>query len=325
MLLQLVLGLGVGIPFGFFIQRGRFCVNSASQDLLFAKDVTILKLYAAAVLSQLILVNLLGQLGVIRLTMPPFFWLAASAGGFIFGIGAALAGGCSSGSCYRIGEGLVGPFVAVVAFAIGAMATQVGALRPVKELLRGPRLAEASLPDLLGVNPWLVIIPLAALLLFWLLQRPGGRFIFSPIPIKFGVIIGLIGTAGWLASSATGRGYGISVVQPISSILQVVTTADIRGVNWGTFVILGLFLGSFIGARGAREFRWRTPSARRLMQQFGGGLLMGFGGVVAGGCTVGHGLTGVPILSATSWLAMITIVMGIWATGYIRFIMETNP
>ena len=319
MVLKAILGLAIGIPFGYLLQRGRYCMNTAFQDLLIARDVTILRTFAAAVGVQLVLVNLLGQLGIIKLSMPPFFWLAALVGGFIFGIGAALAGGCSSGSCYRIGEGLVGSFFAVVAFAIGVSATDTGILRWGRDLLRASRMESASISSLLGVDPWVVIAVLTVAIAWWLTRRQGKRFIFDNRLIKYGLALGVVGTVAWLASSAVGRSFGISVVQPLGSIMGLVAAGDIRGIGFGTFAIIGLVLGSFISAKRKKEFSWRAPGPRSLMQQFGGGLLMGFGGATAGGCTVGHGLTGVPILSATSWLAMVSIMLGIWTTAYIRF------
>ncbi len=130
MLEKLVLGFGVGLLFGFALQRGRFCMYTAFRDILLIRDLTLFKAYLLALLIQMVLVHLLNQWGMISLGVPRFFWLGAITGGFIFGVGMTLAGGCSSSSFYRVGEGMVGSFIAVLAFIIFAAATSAGVLRP---------------------------------------------------------------------------------------------------------------------------------------------------------------------------------------------------
>lgn len=89
----ILLGLPVGLAFGYALQRGRFCMNTAFRDVLVAKDFTLLRAYVVAVLVQLVGLNLLADLGVITRNMAPFFWQAALVGGLLFGFGMATAGG----------------------------------------------------------------------------------------------------------------------------------------------------------------------------------------------------------------------------------------
>ncbi|MFQ5917311.1 MAG: YeeE/YedE thiosulfate transporter family protein, partial [Candidatus Binatia bacterium] len=130
MLEKLFLGLGVGLLFGFALQRGRFCMYTAFRDALLIKDLTLFKAYLLALLIQIVLVHLFIQWGMVSMGANPFFWLGAITGGFIFGIGMTLAGGCSSSSFYRVGEGMVGSFVVVLTFIIFAVVTSTGVLRP---------------------------------------------------------------------------------------------------------------------------------------------------------------------------------------------------
>jgi len=107
-------GLAVGIIFGFALQRGRFCMNSAFRDIVTLEDFTLLKSVGAAILVTMLGFTLMSQTGAITLNPKPLFWGANMVGGFIFGIGMVLAGGCASGITYRVGEGMVGSLVAVM-------------------------------------------------------------------------------------------------------------------------------------------------------------------------------------------------------------------
>lgn len=93
LLMTALLGLAVGLPFGYALQRGRFCLNSAFRDIVLAKDLTLVRAYVLALLTQMVGVHALAEAGWITLVRPPFWWQAALVGGFIFGWGMALSGG----------------------------------------------------------------------------------------------------------------------------------------------------------------------------------------------------------------------------------------
>ena len=80
-------GLLVGIAFGFVLQRGRFCMNSAFRDVFTMQDFTQLKSVGVALLVELIGFTALSMAGVITLSPKTFFWGANIIGGFVFGVG----------------------------------------------------------------------------------------------------------------------------------------------------------------------------------------------------------------------------------------------
>lgn len=88
-----VLGLAVGVPFGYALQRGRFCLNSAFRDVFLIRDSTLFRAWLLALLVQMVGVHALQAAGLIPLAGSPFWWLAAAVGGFVFGWGMALSGG----------------------------------------------------------------------------------------------------------------------------------------------------------------------------------------------------------------------------------------
>lgn len=93
MVRMVVLGLLVGVAFGYALQRGRFCMNSTFRDILLARDLTLLRAYLLALLIQMVGVRVLAALGLFGLGITPFFWEATLFGGFIFGLGMAFSGG----------------------------------------------------------------------------------------------------------------------------------------------------------------------------------------------------------------------------------------
>jgi len=322
MLRQMILGLLVGIPFGYALQRGRYCMQTAFRDILLARDFTLFRAYILAVLVQMILVHVFAQMGWVTITRAPSFWLAAMLGGFIFGIGMVLAGGCASGTWYRVGEGMVGSMVALVGFVIGATLTDTH-LKPVVASLRSFTLGDPrSLAELLRINPWVLIALFTLVGGLWLVRSPQSPYQRGWSWYQTGLIIGVIAALAWIASGATGRNYGLSVVQPAASIGHFIASGRTDALNWGTFMLLGIPLGAFISARAAGEFKKRVPKPQRLVQQFGGGLIMGLGGVLAGGCNIGNGLTGASVFAISSILAVIFIILGTWTAVYGMFMVD---
>ncbi|MBA7623083.1 hypothetical protein ES703_30475 [subsurface metagenome] len=138
-------GLLVGLAFGFALSRGRFCMNSAFRDIIVLKDYTLLKTVGVAILVSMIGFTIMDKTGVIDLNPKPFFWGANMVGGFIFGIGMVLAGGCASGISYRVGEGMVGAMSAVLGLTLAGLMTAMGAFKPAADFLQST--TEITLAD----------------------------------------------------------------------------------------------------------------------------------------------------------------------------------
>ena len=134
-----------------------------------------------------------------------------------------------------------------------------------------------------------------------------------------GAAIGLIAALAWVSSAFIGRNYGLSFTGPTGSLVRYITTGEISAVGWGTWMILGVPPGAFIAAAWSNEFKWRAPAPDRMVKQLIGGLMMGFGAATAGGCNIGHSLTGIGALSVTSLLATIFIMLGSWLGTYLFF------
>ncbi len=201
--------------------------------------------------------------------------------------------------------------------------TSGGVLEPVQAVLR-KRVVEidgetATLDALLHINPWILVAVSVAAGGWWLLRSPAGGYQKGWSWTRTGIVIGLIATVAWPISTLTGREYGLSVTEPIRTLSGFLFTGDADLLTWGSFMWLGIILGAYWAARSHGEFAWRAPGAQRLLQALGGGLLMGVGAGIAGGCNIGHGLTGVPLFGLSSLTAIMSIVLGVWTGAYFMF------
>ncbi|MBI5100284.1 MAG: YeeE/YedE family protein [Nitrospirae bacterium] len=341
----IVTGLLCGGLVGLILQRGRFCMNSAFRDIIFIKEYNLFQAYLIALIIMLIGGNALADMGIIHLKAQTFYPLANIIGGYLFGIGMVLAGGCGSGIIYRVGEGQVASIVAVFCFLFGIGATTNGILKPVYDLLRSVKLAGAegapyTLHGFLGDDPmmkWIVIGVLCVGCFVYVLT--GKPFAFGKQKGFFwsvaGSLIGVMGLVTFWASEnwgSPGFARGMNFTTPAGETMFTFLIGDARSkffpmfdlagfkVTWGEFFYIGVPIGAFISAKILREFKWKIPPAQEMLTVMGGSFLMGFSASVAGGCNVGQALTGFTTLSIGSIAATIAIVLGNWTMVYYKFI-----
>ncbi len=338
-------GLLIGIAAGWVFQRGRYCMNSAFRDIIFINDLTLFRVYIITLLITIVGANALEDLGYINeLRRQAFVPLANILGGYIFGLGIVLAGGCGSGIWYRLGEGMFSAWISVLGFAIGILTTQKGILSPVFHLLttfqiwvtdngiqvltaaqaedfwdRGLDLEPVTLFALLGIKKWILIGILVVLSLPFILRKG------VPKPRKgypwytAGILLGLIATGAWWASEIWGEGArGISYAWPTGELFRWITEHEYP--TWSVFLVIGTPVGALLSALNLKEFKLKAPSAEEMVRVFIGGMIMGIGAVIGGGCNIGHGLTGISTLALSSIVATIFILLGNWTMVYFMFI-----
>ena len=170
----------------------------------------------------------------------------------------------------------------------------------------------ASLPTLLGVSQVWVIAAGVFLVgfLLWALPRPAVTLESWPW-YRTGLALGALGTLAWIAGAPAGWHWGLSMTGPSRTLLGVLVDPSVHPMTWGAYMLLGVPLGSLLSARSKGMARWQVPEAPEFLRRFLGGLLMGFGGTLAGGCNIGNALTGLSILSLNSLVATASILLGL--------------
>lgn len=338
-MIQMILtGLLCGALLGFVMQRGRFCLTGGFRDMYIAKDNRMFYALLIAIAVQSIGVYTLIQMDVIQFSTGAFPWVAVIIGSFVFGIGIILAGGCATGTWYRAGEGLLGSWMALAGYMLMSTIMKSGPLTPVNESISSVVLPKNSIADTTGISVWFFIAIFTAIVV-WIISRELRKpkiVIPSMKPKRTGIahllfekrwhpfftamLVGLIAILAWPLSEATGRMSGLGITTPSANILQYLVTGDVSIINWGVFLVLGIFLGSFIAAKGSREFRFRMPDAKTGITSFIGGILMGFGASLAGGCSIGNGLVMTAMMTWQGWVSLVFMILGTWTASYFVFI-----
>jgi hypothetical protein len=86
------------------------------------------------------------------------------------------------------------------------------------------------------------------------------------------------------------------------------------------FFILSVPFGAWLSALSLKEFKWKIPPATEFLTVFFGSILMGIGAVIAGGCNLGHGVTGMSTMAVSSLVAITAIILGNWTMVYFKLI-----
>jgi hypothetical protein len=173
---QLLRGLAFGLVFGFLLQKGGATQYDVILAQLLLEDFTVLKIMLSAVVVGSVGIYLMKDLGWVRLMPKSGSWGKSAVGGLIFGVGFALLGYCPGTIAGAIGNGYLD---AAVGGLIGILLGSglLAALYPrvsTRVMLVGD-FGDVTLPRLLRVNHWAILVPLNALivLLFYVLERAG--------------------------------------------------------------------------------------------------------------------------------------------------------
>ncbi|WP_187119429.1 YeeE/YedE family protein [Bacillus testis] len=342
MVQMIITGIICGLLLGFVLQRGRFCVVGAYRDLLIARDGRMFLATFIVIAIQSIGVFLLKDAGYISLEAGPFPWAGTLIGGLIFGIGMVLAGGCATGTWYRAGEGLIGSWVALFGYMLGAAMSKFGVLSPTANKVLSYQMKDTYIFQTFRVSPWLLVLLITLIVggfVFREMKKPKIKvarlkpkktgiahllFERSWHPFFTALLVGLIAILAWPLSEATGRMHGLGITTPSAKVLQYAVTGDKALLDWGVFLVIGIFIGSFIAAKGSGEFRFRLPDKKTLRNNAIGGLAMGFGATLAGGCTIGNGLVNSAIFTWQGWASIVFFLIGTWVAVYFTIIRKSK-
>lgn len=336
---MLISGLFCGLLLGFVMQRGRFCITGAFRDLYITKNKKMFIALLIAISIQSIGFFILQEVGFINFQPAENFApVAVISGAFLFGIGIILAGGCATGTWYRAGEGLVGSWVALATYMLFSAMLRTGPLGSFNNELRSITIEHKTIYESFGISPWILVILIVGITgfaVFQQLRKPKAK-VATLKPKKTGlahilfekrwdpfvtaIIIGIIAIFAWIFSVPTGREFGLGITSPSANLLQFLVTGESKFINWGVLLVLGILIGSFIAAKGANEFRVRVPDSKTVVYSATGGVLMGIGATLAGGCSIGNGLVETSFFSWQGWASLPMMILGTWVAAYFTII-----
>ncbi|MDI6451700.1 YeeE/YedE thiosulfate transporter family protein [Anaerobaca lacustris] len=174
--LQLVVGLLLGIAFGFLLQKGGVTRYDVIIGQLLFRDFTVLKIMLSAVLTGMLGVHALKSLGLARLHPKPGSIGTSVVGGLIFGVGFGVLGYCPGTVAGAVGQGSMDALLGgVVGILIGAGLFAAVYPKIQSSVLNKGHFGEITLPELFRVHPWAVVLPVVALIvvLLVLIEKAG--------------------------------------------------------------------------------------------------------------------------------------------------------
>lgn len=342
----------VAIVMGAVANKTNFCTMGAVSDWVNMGDTGRLRAWLLAMAVAMLGVAAMAGMGLASIgnsTFPPyrtpnFAWLRYLLGGLMFGIGMTLASGCGNKTLVRIGGGnlkslvvlaiasvcaylmlwtdfyaqVFNSWIAATTVDLGKSGMQSQAVSEFFGAGMAPQVAT-------GVVLGLVLAGIAF---------ASKEFRGSFDNILAGVIIGLAVVIGWyLTAGPSGTTWkewaemadtvpsrvevqSFTFISPMGdSVRYLMSPADFANINFGITALLGVIVGSFLYAllSGNFRFEWFVSGGDFLNHAIGA-VLMGIGGVLAMGCTVGQAITGVSTLAMGSFLTFFAIVAGAAAT-----------
>jgi len=332
-------GLLIGFAFGYIAYRTNFCTMGGVSDALNFGDYRRFRSWILAGAVAIAGTQLLTYGGIVAVENSIYIgsslnWTGHVFGGLIFGFGMVFAGGCPSRNLARAGGGDLRSLMTLVFVGIFAFASMGGIFGPIRAWLAETTslpmsqfgAPTTSLADI-AVAHGAVSSDISGLAIGFLIAGLFALYCFSsrelrssPVHIVAGVGVGLCIIAGWAATGLAFDEFTEAPVQPIS-LTYVRPTGD--ALDWlqrftalglpgfGVTTVFGAILGAFVAARAMGRFRITTFSdVGDTVRSLSGAALMGIGGVMALGCSIGQGLTGISTLAFGSFLSLVAIIIG---------------
>ena len=341
--------------FGAVANKTHFCTMGAVSDVVNMGDWNRMRMWLLAIavaVAGATALQLAGWIDVSKTiyAAPRFTWLSYALGGLLFGVGMTLASGCGSKTLIRIGSGNLKSLVVAIVLAITAYMTlkgilavlRVAALDSVGATFASPQDLPSLLAPVLGIDKKTLVAALGALMALGLLA-----FVFKSRDfltfdnVLGGAVAGLVVVGCWILSghvghlaedpatleerflaTNSGRMESFSFVAPFAYSLELLMlwSDKSRTVTLGIAAVAGMLTGSFAWALASRSFRLESfRDSEDLLNHLAGAVLMGFGGVLALGCTIGQGISGLSTLALGSFLAFFAIVAGAAATMKVQY------
>ena len=328
----LIGGAVIGAIFGAFAQQSRFCLRAAaiefSRGRIGGKVAIWLIVFSTAIAGTMLLsaFDLFTATEARQLASPQSL-SGAAIGGLMFGAGMVLARGCSSRLLVLSATGNLRALLSGLVFAVVAQASLHGFLSPLREALAIP-LTTLSIGsnDLLVLSSisertalGLVLVGLAASFFLALWRKVG--IWKTAAALGVGASIPL---AWWFTNAMTSIAFepvqleSLSFTGPSADTLMLFLSAPGSMIDFDVGLVPGVFIGAFLAAWATGELELQGFEGGGSMRRYlAGAALMGFGGMLAGGCAVGAGVTGASIFALTAWVTLFAIWIAAAATDWV--------
>lgn len=325
-------GLAAGLLFGFGAQRSRFCLRAAVIEFAHGHMGERVAVWLLVFTGAVAFTQGLWWLGLIDITQVRQLTATGSLsgaiiGGLMFGCGMILTRGCASRLLVLSANGNLRALLSGLIFAVAAQASLRGQLAPARQYLAGLWTVQGAdlrhALDLLGVGSefgpaigavWFVL----ALAVAWRL-RIRALYVAGAIAVAAAVALGWYLT--WTLSQYAFDPVAVKSMTfsgPSADVLMFVLNPPGEALDFDIGLVPGVFAGSFLAAWLAGELKLEGFQGGAAMRRYvAGAVLMGFGGMLAGGCAVGAGITGGSVFAVTAWVTLAAMWAAAGVTDYI--------
>ncbi|HCX88698.1 MAG TPA: transporter [Gammaproteobacteria bacterium] len=343
-----LLGFLGALVFGVVANKTHFCVMGSISDWINMGSRVRFRAWMLSIGIAILGSQAMVQLGWVDFdgTMyrgTSFGWTGFLIGGFLFGVGMTLGAGCGQRTLVRVGGGNLKSLVVLIVMAITAYTTLRGLLAPVRIDVFGPlsidleaqgisnQGIETILAHLAGASTeWMAIAVTLVLGLGTIgYAFKDKEFRASGDNILAGATIGALVVGAWYVTGVIGNDdfepvpvEAVTFIAPTGNTVNYLMTWTGAEINFGIAVVLGIIVGSFLYAVFSGNFRVEAFANRADMRNhLVAGVLMGFGGVLSFGCTIGQGVSGMSTLALGSLVALLSIMLGSALTMKVQYYM----
>ena len=324
---QVALAVGgaiIGILFGAFSQYSRFCLRSATLEVAHGRvgdrmAVWLFTFATALIATQALIIAGDFNTGAVRQLNNTGSLSGAIIGGLMFGCGMTLTRACASRMLVLSATGNLRALLSGLVFAVVAQMARDGLLSPLRESINGWWTIDGSARDLLAL----------------LRMGNSGGLLFGAMWLIAGIVIAI--RAGlkpryWIAATGVGLMvalawwfnfymaansfelvpvHALSFTSPSADALMFVLQPPGTALTFDLGLIPGVAVGAFMsGAFGGNLKLEGFEGGASMRRYILGGCMMGFGGVLAGGCAIGAGVSGASVFAVTSWIVLWSMWIG---------------
>jgi uncharacterized membrane protein YedE/YeeE len=320
--LVLLAGFFIGLVFGATGQITGFCLHRGLQERWRNSAGYKLQAFALALAVALLGTHVLVAAGWVDVgrslyMAPGVSWLLLPLGGLMFGYGMVLSNGCGARALVLLGQGNLRSFLVLMCLGVAAYMTLTGVVAPLRLWLSELSLvspASVAVPQ--GAPRHIVVAVFVLTLTVFALRK--GAWKHGRRDLAGGAVIGGLVAAGWWTTGWLGADdfepvplASMTFVAPIGETIQYAMIATGSSLSFGIVIVLGVLAGSLVAAKVRGQYRLQGfESPQQMLRYLSGGAMMGVGGALALGCSIGQGLTGLTTLAYASMAASAAIIGG---------------
>jgi len=321
-----IFALFIGLVYGAISQKTQFCFSGSIKDFILTNSTRRAASVIVAIITAIVSSQVISKFYSIDLNQTIYLqadlnYITIILGGALFGSGMMIADGCSSRHLVKFSQGDMHSLVTIIFIAIFAYITSKGLFSYPISLIENNEFLISLSSVLPNIKMYIfVIIPLL-LLALWKIVPDLKNLLYCADGLSIGLLVGF----AWFVTGILGYDEfeplpleGLSFVFPSGKTLEYLMFFSGSTLSFSVILIFGILAGGFIMSLFNKKYRFGCAAPQKsdkLRSAIIGGSLMGTGGILSLGCTIGQGLTGLSTLALASFIAVISIAVSAYLTA----------